>query len=348
VSEDVSAESLNAAREPGRARRWLTGEARSREEIHEAVYLFTGDVAAKQSRFWMLLVLATAIATAGVISDSTATVIGAMIIAPLGTPIQGIAAAIAGGETRPLLLSTAMVVAAALVVVLLAALMMVVLPELHAPSSNSQITARVSPTLVDLAAAAATGLAGAVAVARRDIGDILPGVAIAISLVPPLAVVGITAVDGDWTGAIGALLLFLTNVLAMIVVGAIVFGVLAGLRDHGFADQPFRSRRVYTVIGIAGTLVVAALAITTIHTVDLSNWRDGANDVASRWARDHHEHLVTTRFEGDDLVFVIEGNGGSTATDAELPVLLKDVVPGGTGVIVNRVAGDRHEAGEVP
>lgn len=332
----------------GRARRWLTGEVRSQQEIREAVYLFGGDVADKQSRYWMLLVLATAIATAGVIGDSTATVIGAMIIAPLGTPIQGVAAAIAGGEARPLMLSTAMVLASVVVVVALAGLMAIVLPELHAPSDNAQITSRVSPTLIDLVAATATGLAGAVAVARRDIGDILPGVAIAISLVPPLAVVGVTGVDGDWAGAVGALLLFLTNVLAMIVVGVVVFGVFAGLRDHGVARERFRRRGIYAVVGVAGTLVVAALAVTTIHTVNLSTWRDAADGVASKWAGGRGENLVLTRFEGDDLVFVIEGGEASPTADAELPRLLEDVVPAGTGVIVNRVAGSRHDAGEVP
>lgn len=348
VTDNVAAERSGLDHARGRARRWLTGDARSHEQIREAVYLFTGDVAAKQSRFWMLLVLATAIATAGVIGDSTATVIGAMIIAPLGTPIQGIAAAIASGEARALLLSTVIVVASAAVVVVLAGLMAVVLPTLHAPSDNSQITARVSPTLIDLVAAAATGLAGAIAVARRDIGDILPGVAIAISLVPPLAVVGVTGVDGDWGGAVGALLLFLTNVLAMIVVGALVFGVLAGLRDRDVADARFRRRRVYAVVAVAGTLVVGALVVTTAHTVALSNQRDAADGVASTWASDHGEHLVLTRFEGDDLVFVIEGDGASPTTDAELPGLLRDVVPAGTGVIVNRVAGSRHDAGAVP
>jgi hypothetical protein len=95
----------------------LTGESRTPHEIREAVYLFTGDAGAKQSRFWLLLVLSTVIATTGVIGDSTATVIGAMIIAPLAIPIQGAAVAIAYGELRPLLLSTAVVAGAMVVVV---------------------------------------------------------------------------------------------------------------------------------------------------------------------------------------------------------------------------------------
>lgn len=69
-------------------------------EVREAVYLVGGDTGAAQSRFWLLLVLSAGIATAGIVSDSTATVIGAMIVAPLAVPIQGSAAAIAYGELR--------------------------------------------------------------------------------------------------------------------------------------------------------------------------------------------------------------------------------------------------------
>ena len=216
---EVDAEGTDPA--PGR-------DSRTPEEIREAVYLFVGDAAAKQSRFWLLLLLASGIATAGVISDSTATVIGAMIIAPLAIPIQGVALAIAFGELRALMRSATLLLAACAASVALAAGLALLLPELHPLSDNTQVTGRVAPTLVDLVVAALTGLAGSLAVARRDIGDILPGVAIAIaiSLVPPLAVIGVTAAAGDSSGALGALLLFLTNVLAIIVAGVLLFSAI--------------------------------------------------------------------------------------------------------------------------
>jgi uncharacterized hydrophobic protein (TIGR00271 family) len=323
----------------------LTGESRTPDEIREAVYLSTGDVGAKQSRFWLLLVLSTVIATAGVIGDSTATVIGAMIIAPLAVPIQGAAVAIAYGELRPLLLSLAVVAGAMALVVGLAAAIAVVLPELHPPSHNSQITGRASPTLVDLVAAAATGLAGAFAVGRRDIGDILPGVAIAISLVPPLAVVGVAGTAGEWDSAWGALLLFLTNVLAIVVAGTAVFGSLRVRYGHT-RDPAFRSRPVYSVVAIASCLVVAALAVATYQTVQLSNWRDAATRVGSDWAAGNGEHLVGVRFDGDELVLIVEGSSDGSE-DAELTGLLRDQVPSGTPVVVNRIAGGRASVGQV-
>ena len=90
--------------------------------------------------------------------------------------------------------------------------------------SNAQITGRVSPRLIDLYAALASGAAGAFAMSREDIADSLPGVAISISLVPPLCVVGIGLSEGQWDASLGALLLFLTNFLSILLAGG---GVLA-------------------------------------------------------------------------------------------------------------------------
>lgn len=324
----------------------LTGEARTPQEIRDAVYLFTGDVGAKQSRFWLLVVLSAVVATAGIIGDSTATVIGAMIIAPLATPIHGVAVGASNGEPRPLLLSTAILLGASAAVVAIAVVLAVVLPELEPASENTQITGRVSPTLVDLAAAAATGLAGAFAVARRDIGDILPGVAIAISLVPPLCVVGVTAVDGDWAGSLGALLLFATNVLAMIVVGIALFSGLGYLRSRG-GERPPRQRAVYAVLTVATTVVVIALALSTYRTVQLALWQDSAERIAGEWASEGGERLVAARFEGETLVLTVEGRSDGSR-DQELRTLLRPDLPAGTPVVLDRVAGERTDLGGLP
>jgi uncharacterized hydrophobic protein (TIGR00271 family) len=324
---------------------WLGGQLRSPEEVRDAVYLHRGDAAAKLSRFWLLLVLAAVIASAGVIGDSTATVIGAMIIAPLATPIQGIAVALAAGELRELLTSMRIVLLAALAVVLLGAAVEVVLPELVPPDRNGQITGRVSPTLVDLLAAAATGLAGSLAIARRDIGDILPGVAIAISLVPPLAVVGITAADGAWEPALGALLLFTTNVLAIVVVGGILYSLLGLLPEQPGAAR-MRRRPVYSVVAAAGVVVVLALAVVTFRTVHLQERRSAAAEVAQAWAKSNGETFVVTRFQGDTLMVLVEGDADGSDDD-ELLTLLEGAVPLGTPVEVNRVPGQRRRLGEV-
>jgi uncharacterized hydrophobic protein (TIGR00271 family) len=335
VTGDDAAMSLHAS---------LTGELRTPDEVRDAVYLFGPEAEAKRSRFWLLLVLAAVIASAGVLADSTATVIGAMIIAPLATPIQGVGVALAGGELPALLASARTLLLGALAVVAIGALCAFVLPELVSSDANSQITGRVSPTLLDLVAAAATGLAGSLAIARRDIGDILPGVAIAISLVPPLAVVGITAADGAWDDALGALLLFTTNVLAIVVMGSLLYTVLGLLPERPGAPR-MRRRPAYSVVAAAGLVVVLALGVATFRTAQLERRQDAAATVASDWATGNGEKLLSTRFQGDALVVVVEGAGGTD--DAELLTLLDGAIPRGTPVEVNRVPGEHRRLGEV-
>ena len=97
-------------------------------------------------------------------------------------------------------------------------------------ATNSQVAARVTPRVVDLVAALATGAVGSVALARSDISDTLPGVAIAISLVPPLAVVGLTLESGAPHQALGAFLLFTTNVVAILASGIVVMAFYRAYR----------------------------------------------------------------------------------------------------------------------
>lgn len=88
--------------------------------------------------------------------------------------------------------------------------------------NNSQVSGRITPKLLDLVAAVATGAVGAVALVRSDIAGSLPGVSIAISLVPPLNVVGVCLRQQDYEGAAGAMLLFITNYICIMFVGVSV------------------------------------------------------------------------------------------------------------------------------
>lgn len=187
----------------------------------------------KLSRFWVLSMLAGVIATAGVVADSTATVIGAMIVAPLMTPILGVVLATVIGSRGNLVRSVALVIGGAALVIALAYRLGLGVPLEIVGQSNSQVAGRVNPRTIDLMAALATGAVGAFALVREDVADTLPGVAIAISLVPPLAVVGLTLESGASDQAEGALLLFLTNVVAILVTGMAVMVVYRVHRMSG-------------------------------------------------------------------------------------------------------------------
>ncbi len=232
----------------------------------EAKLFFEGD---KQRQYWerfgALLFLAGVIATMGVINDSTATVIGAMIIAPLMTPIMATTAALLTGQTDRAVRSTLLVVAGVAGVIALSWLFgafYLAMGRVISFETNSQITGRISPTMVDLVAALASGAAGAFAMSRDDIADSLAGVAISISLVPPLCVVGIGLAGGDWSASSGALLLFFTNYLSILLAGGGVLALL-GLSRAATAEIKGTARRnAYIAIAIATLIVAIPLAVT--------------------------------------------------------------------------------------
>jgi uncharacterized hydrophobic protein (TIGR00271 family) len=287
--------------------------ARMREKL-----FFEGDErAAKLSAFWTLLLLAAAIASAGVVSDSTATVIGAMIVAPLMTPIIGIVLAVTIGDGRNLLVSAVLVLTGALAVIGIGYGFGLLAEVPVDAATSSQVAGRVNPGLIDLAAAIATGAVGAFAVVRSDVSDTLPGVAIAISLVPPLAVVGLTLEAGDRGEAAGALLLFLTNVGAILVTGVLVMG-LYRVRTAALESvvRPPLGRRAAITVIVAFVIVIAVpLAGSTARIVDERLTTASVNDVATAWADRAGWDIVTvtTRTDG----FLVRALGPLPAPDPD-------------------------------
>jgi len=193
------------------------------------------DEAAKLHTPFLVLVASSAvIATYGLLLDSPAVVIGAMLVAPLMTPIFSLSVALIRG--RSALLRRAVVTEAYGVGLSIFVAMMIGLltPE---PQLTGEILARTRPTLFDLAVALAAGLAGAFAMVREEVSPALPGVAIAVALLPPLGVVGIGLSMRRLDVAGGALVLFLANFVAIHLVGAAVF-YLSGLATRVVERNP--------------------------------------------------------------------------------------------------------------
>jgi uncharacterized hydrophobic protein (TIGR00271 family) len=240
----------------------------------------------KQSAFWVLLTLAAIIAGSGVVADSDATVIGAMIVAPLMTPILGTALAVVLADRTRIVRGVSTVLAGAALVVALGFLLGLLVPEPVVAATNSEVASRVSPDLIDLVGALATGLVGAFALVRDDVSDTLPGVAIAISLVPPLAVVGLTLESGEPGQALGALLLFASNVAAIVATGTgllLVYRVRAAAEAAG---RPVGSLGRTTMAVVAGfvLLVAVPLGVGSYRVFTSSTTIAGVRPVAAQWA----------------------------------------------------------------
>jgi uncharacterized hydrophobic protein (TIGR00271 family) len=259
-------------------------------------------------RFWVLLVLSVVIAAGGVITDSTAVVIGAMIVAPLMTPIMGVALGVVTGDLGHIRRSLLLVAAGTAVAIGLAFLMGVGASLIVNEANNSQVAARTSPRTMDLVVALASGAAGAFALSREKVSDALPGVAIAISLVPPLCVVGIMLANGDPGAALGALLLFVTNFLAILIAGG---GVLAFMGYRRVALEgvvPGYRRRAAAVIGLSTLVILVPLATASVRVA-----RDSLVEfeVRSRAVASLPESalLASVQVVGDELNVVLETVG---------------------------------------
>ncbi len=264
------------------------------------------------SRFWLLLPLSAVIASAGVVSDSTATVIGAMIVAPLMTPILGIVLAVVLADGANLRRCVLLVVAGAAAVVGISWLLGLFVPYPIEAAANSQVAARVTPRIVDLVAALATGAVGSVALARSDISDTLPGVAIAISLVPPLAVVGLTLESGAPREALAAFLLFATNVAAILASGIVVMGLYRVHRVSGHdAAAGFHRGGAITIIACLLLVVIVPLWINS-ERIDKTAVRESeVQAVAQEWAGGAGWSVVGVSATGDQVL--VEATGPSPA-----------------------------------
>jgi uncharacterized hydrophobic protein (TIGR00271 family) len=266
-------------------------------------------------RFGVLLVLSVMIATGGVLTDSTATVIGAMIVAPLMTPIMASALAVVAGDLAHLGRSLLLVGVGVVTAVGLSFLLGVLSPVIVNATTNSQVAGRVQPRLTDLIVALASGAAGAFALSRRNVSDALPGVAIAISLVPPLCVVGIMLANHDAHAAAAAGLLFTTNFLAILVAGG---GVLA-IMGYGRAAMAARTRGRRTAavsIAIATLIIAIPLGLTGARVAsDAAAEYQLQNDAAAQLPAGYE--LANVDANGDVIKITVEGPPGDVSRLAD-------------------------------
>ena len=280
-------------------------------QMRESVFFDGPEARARYSRFWMLLVLSSIIASAGVVADSTAAVIGAMIVAPLLGPIQGTMLATVLGDRANLMRSLLLVVAGAGVAIAIGFVIGLVVAGDVAAATNSQVAGRVSPRLIDLLAALGTGVVGSVALVRRDISDTLPGVAIAISLVPPLTVVGLTLESGAFGEAAGAMLLFVTNVVAIIATGIVVmsFYGVNKLSAVGVAEGTHRASLRKPAILLAVMLVIIGLplSVTSFQIGAKSIIESAVHEEVDAWLVDTGWTLEGIDYSSLELTVTVEG-----------------------------------------
>jgi uncharacterized hydrophobic protein (TIGR00271 family) len=278
----------------------------SREEQVE-VYKRVRRDSRPDTDFFVMMGLAATIATYGLLQGSAAVIIGAMLVAPLFTPILAGSLAVVQGDVRMLRIS----LEAALKGIALAIGLAVVLTALSPLRTlTNEIASRTSPNLFDLAVALASGAAGAYAVARKDVATALPGVAIAAALVPPLCVVGVGIAMGSTRVAGGATLLFVTNLIAITLAGSTTL-LLLGFRPAAGAEREARLRLGILTSLVLLTAITIPLAIIFVDAVKTCRIEQVIERVITEQLEPHAAISLVTfehHLEEDELVIRAEVN----------------------------------------
>ncbi|MFG0294219.1 MAG: DUF389 domain-containing protein [Phycisphaerales bacterium JB050] len=249
------------------------------EEFRELFQVLRKNAKPSES-YIVLMVLATMLATLGLFADSPPVIIGAMILAPMMGPIVAMSMGVLRTTEPALLRDSAKSLAIGVLLAIGCTVVLTVLTPLR--SVNSEIAARLNPTVLDMGVAMVSGMAGVYAHARAEIAKSLAGVAIAVALVPPLAVTGIGLGWGDADVFLGAGLLFLTNLAGMTLAAAGTFLIM------GYS--PFTYSRRGVLVMVAFVLLVTALLVPSF----------------SRMVDDHNIQLALDGWESPSGVIVRE------------------------------------------
>lgn len=220
---------------------------RAGEQDYRELFVALRDNAKPSTSYLVLMVLSVLLALTGLYANSAPVIIGAMILAPLMSPIVSLAMGLARTEFT-MIRNSIQALLAGIGLGLFCSIIVAWLMPLE--NLTSEMQARLSPTLLDLSIAVISGVAGAYAHAKEEIAKSLAGVAIAVALVPPLSVAGIGVGWGDWSMARGAFLLLTTNLVGIALAGTLTFLVM------GFA--PFKLAKKGLIIA---TVLVAIISV---------------------------------------------------------------------------------------
>lgn len=289
--------------ETGRRGRWLRKLGRQRTEdirlepeerkaIIASLFFEGSQRPAFLRRFFTLMFLSVVLAVLGLIADSTAVVIGAMLVAPLMAPVLAASAGLVMGWPQRIRRNLWLVgVASVGAVALAVGIGFFVRSELD--PLPGEILARTRPNLFDLGIACAAGAAGAYSFVRRQASDALAGAAVAVALVPPLSVIGLTLSAGELPMAGGATLLFLANVAGVLMSGAATFLVAGLVPGQRLLSSGSRIQDGLRWAAIATIIVILPLQFGQNRFLPPAADNESVEDVVDDWAEETGSQLET-------------------------------------------------------
>lgn len=266
-----------------------------KENEQEIIAQISSGVSFKGANLWVLI-FAIFIASLGLNVNSTAVIIGAMLISPLMGPIIGMGLAVGINDLDLLRRSLKNYGVATLISVLTAMIYFLISPLSEA---QSELLARTSPTLYDVLIAFCGGAAGIIALCTRGKGNVIPGVAIATALMPPLCTAGFGLATGHWLYFLGAFYLFFINTVF------IALATFCGVRLLHFHQREFQSsepalkaRRIMIALVVV-TMIPAAYM--TVHIVHQSVFDNNVNRFIKAELTQRGTQIISNSVDKDSM-----------------------------------------------
>ena len=221
--------------------------------------------------YFFLIALAAIVATLGLLMNSTTIIIGAMLISPIMKPILSVSFSITTGDSRLFSRSLESLFFGTLFAIAISVMVTLLIP---AKALTNEILVRTQPTIIDLFVAFASGAAGAFIMQNNKDLTVLPGVAIATALMPPVSVIGIGIALTNFHVAIGGFLAFLSNLIAINLAAAVIFKLVGittqddiTVNDGTLAlAKPKKSRFMWSIT--AFIIISIPLTYFLINTID--------------------------------------------------------------------------------
>jgi len=186
--------------------------------------------------FFLLVILSVLMATFGLLTDSSAVIVGSMLIAPMLYPILGLAMGITMSDFSLVSKSFKTLVKAAIIGIIISTVVALLFSS-QTDSYTKEILERTKPSLISISIGAIAGLAAAFALVKPKLNETLPGVAISVALIPPLAVVGIGFATANMNVLLNALLLFFINAIGIVFAATIIFSLMNFSSAHKKAQE---------------------------------------------------------------------------------------------------------------
>jgi uncharacterized hydrophobic protein (TIGR00271 family) len=298
-----------------------------RKAVAKELYFERPDRTHKMVSYSIMLMLSVSVATLAILQDSTAVVIGAMLVAPLMTPIMGCAAGLVAGWPKRIR-STALIILVSMVASIgLAWILASWIPALVPAATNSQVLSRVSPTLLDMAIAIVAGAAGAYATLDNRVSPSLVGVAIAVALVPPLSVIGVTLEAGMFEEALGAFLLFGSNLVSIVLVSTLVFLLIGFTPIRTALKGRLAVGKILTTTILGALVIMIPLGFSGEGLLQKATWREKALVHATEWLADCPDlrvQRVQVRRKNSNVLVFVSGQGLLPSADILQHTLVRD------------------------